>query len=130
MRFSHVLCTGLVLIFVITAGGQSKSTLTGRTFKNPDLGLTYTIPTSFVAEPDSKLMVDPTGRTRLLLVLWDNPRHTPLPRVALLYDTKVAHVSSEAHALRYLGSAPIGQDYKVSAIRKVQMGGASMWRMD
>jgi hypothetical protein len=128
--FIQSLCIGVTLILLGSAAAQSKNSVIGRSFKNDEIGLTYTLPESFVPQPENELPQDPKGREHFILVLWDNPRRTPVPRIAFVYDTKVAQVSPEDHALRYLHSAKAGEGYKVSEPRKMSMAGTTMWRMD
>jgi hypothetical protein len=112
--------------------GQIKDNLTGRTFRNENIGLTYTFPAAFVPEAENKLPQDPNNREHVLLALWDKPRHTPVPRVVLLYDTKINpdRYTLEQIAVRYLQSLKPGEGYKMSKPREVSIGGNTMWRMD
>jgi hypothetical protein len=129
MRALMGVCLSLTLV-ALSVEGQSKNSLIGRTFKNSDLGLTYSLPESLVPQPDIQLPRDSQGREEILLALWDETRQTPDPRITFLYDKKVAHMPPGQHALRYLHSAPAGPGYKLTEPRKVSMGGTTMWRMD
>jgi hypothetical protein len=124
----------VISILLGTATSQVKSSPTGRIFRNEMFGLTYTIPGNLAPSPESQLPQDPTGREKFVLALWDNPRRTPVPHVAFMYDTKVSGKlsgwSPEAIAEGYLGSLKPGEGYKMGKPRKVSMAGNTLWRMD
>jgi len=130
--FARPLRICLILAFLGTATGQVKTSLTGRTFKNDNIGLTYTFPEAFTPEPEDQLPQDPKGREHIILALWDKPRHTPIPRIVFLYDTKVepASFTLKEIAVRYLHSLRPGEGYKMSEPQKVSIAGNTMWRMD
>ncbi|HEY7405361.1 MAG TPA: hypothetical protein VIB39_17680 [Candidatus Angelobacter sp.] len=112
---------------------QAKSGINGRTYRNDNIGLTYAIPQGLAADPKMQIPQDPAGREFIILALWDNPRHTPIPRITFLYETKEAPagLSAEEIALRYLHSLERNRDgYKMSEPKKLLSAGFAMWRMD
>ena len=125
----------LVWFFVVlTAAGtaQMRSSLNGTTFRNENVGLTYTLPRGFAPDPKQQIPQDPHGREFIILALWDIPRRTPVPRVTFLYETREAPAwfTPDEAALRYLRSMKPGQDYKMSEPKKVSIAGNMMWRLD
>ena len=123
---------GLILVSLGTATGQIENSATGRTFRNDNIGMTYTIPEALAPEAESQLPRDPKGHEYIILALWDKARHTPVPRVVFLYETKEAPASltPEEIALRYLHSMKPLQGYKMTEPQRVSTAGTTMWRMD
>ena len=109
-----------------------KNTVTGRTLRTENEGLTYTFPEGLVAMPEDKLPRDPTGREIFLLALWDSPRKTPVPRIVVLWDLMVRSSGStpEIIATHTLKTLPLPKDAKASTIVKVESGKNAFWRMD
>ncbi len=136
MRSSARLFFDFVVIVILlgTGAAQIKSSITGHTFRNDNLGLTYSFPEMLVPSPTKGLPQDPKGREHIILALWDHPRRTPAPRVVFLYDTKArpSAWSAEAiagHYLRALALRP-GEGYKMGQPQKMSVAGKTMWRMD
>jgi hypothetical protein len=130
---ARMFCLLAVAALALTNTDQIKSTLNGTMFRNENIGLTYKIPEGFAPDPKQQIPQDPRGREFIILALWDHPRHTPIPRITFLYETKEAPASftSEQIALRYLHALERHREgYKMSDPRRVSMSGNTMWRMD
>jgi hypothetical protein len=131
MRFvSRLPLICLILASLGTVTGQKN--LTEPSFRNTDIGLTYTFPDRLIPQLKSTLPQDSTGREEILFALWDNPRRTPVPRVVFLYDKRVrpAGQTPDMIAGRYLRSFTPPTGAKVSQPKKISFADTAMWRMD
>jgi hypothetical protein len=131
MRFLRRLYFVSAVVLIAAATAQVKS-VTGRPFRNESIGLNYAIPSTLVPSSEDELPKDPTGRERVILALWDNPRRTPTPRVVFLYDTKArsSTLTLDQIGEDYLRSLKPGEGFKMEQPRKVLVAGNPMWRMD
>src|SRR5438128_4653165 len=86
LRDVFVIC--FVFILAALCRAQTKSPVSGHTFRNEDISLTWTFPETLVPEVPDRLPRDPSGRERILLALWDNAEKTPVPLIVFLWDTK------------------------------------------
>ncbi len=130
--FASALAICVILSSFGLAAEQIRSTLSGQTFVNENMGLTYTFPDKFIAQPLDQLPQDPRTPEYILLALWDKARRTPTPRVVFLYDIRRSrpNATPDHIATYYLHSLVPGKDYKVSEPRKLTLAGNTMWRMD
>jgi len=123
-----------VLVTIALAGAmaaQMRPSPAGQTYRNVDLGLTYTYTSTFAPQPENELPQS-SGTEKIILALWDKPRHTPVPRVVFLYDSKVqpARLTPDEIALKYLQTLRPQAGYKMSKPQKVTIGANALWRMD
>lgn len=121
----------LIVTLLGTVVAQTQPSATAQTYKNEDIGLTYTFPDKFVRMPDNELPKS-SGTERIILALWDKPRRTPIPRVVFLYDSKVqpAKLTPGEITLKYVQSLRPQAGYKLSKPQRVRMGPNTLWRMD
>jgi hypothetical protein len=128
----RIFCFYLIWALIGTTSGQTKTERHGPTFESKEIGLIYRFPEALEPAPADQLPQDPKGRERIILALWEKPRHAPVPRIVFLYDTKAAPASltAEEIAVRYLHSLKPGEGYKMSEPQKVSIAGNTMWRMD
>jgi len=120
-----------VFALVGSAAAQTKPSPAAQTYKNAGIGLTYTFPATLAPQPENELPQS-SGTEKIILALWDKPRHTPVPRVVFLYDSKVqpARFTPDEIALKYLQSLRPQAGYKMSNPQKVRIGANALWRMD
>jgi hypothetical protein len=97
-----VIC--FVFILVALSPAQTKSSLSEHTFRNEDVGLTWTFPETLVPEAPDQFPRDPASRERIVLALWDKAQKTPVPLIVFLWDTRSRPDtrSPSAWALQYL----------------------------
>lgn len=122
----------LFLLLLGNAAGQVKNSLEGRTFRNDEIGFTYTFPAGFTAWPEDKVPQDATGREHVLLALWNSARSTPVPRMVFLYDAlmRPSRLSMEEIAQDFLRSLKPPEGAKLSKPSRVSLANIPMWRMD
>ncbi len=133
MGFLRKLKGWFCVVLIAAGAAQMRSSLNGSTFRNEDIGLTYTLPQGLAPAPNQKVPQDPHGREFIILALWDTPRKTPIPRVTFLYDTKEApaKLTPEEVATRFLQAMSRNREgYKMSDPRRVSIADTTMWRMD
>ncbi len=63
----------LIVVLLGTTVAQIQPSAVGQTFRNADIGLTYTFPDTFLRMPDNELPKS-SGTDRIILALWDKPR--------------------------------------------------------
>jgi hypothetical protein len=86
---------------------QTKDGVNNDVFRSNSLGLTYTYPVTLNAKTEREIpSQDPTGREHIILALWSTPERAGVPRIALLYDSKVrpSELSRDDIAVRYLAA--------------------------
>jgi hypothetical protein len=122
----------VVMMLLGTGTAQVKGSAAAHTFRNDNLGLTYTFPEVLAPSPDEGLPRDPKGREYIILALWDQPRRTPVPRIVFLYDTKPrpSTWSSDTIAHHYLRTLTPGEGYKMGQPQRMSVAGKTTWRMD
>ena len=131
-----VIC--FVFILVALCPAQTKSSLSEHTFRNEDVGLTWTFPETLVPEAPDQLPRDPASRERIVLALWDKAQKTPVPLIVFLWDTRSRPDtrSPSAWALQYLAdlrhrqSLSPGEGVKMSAPTETKIGGRTAWKMN
>jgi hypothetical protein len=101
--------------------------ISGQTYTNKELGLSYTFPSSLTRDPSTNLPRDKNGR--LLLVLWKTPPDFQKPSVTILTDDPSAYPDHTAigylhrienTAKRYNPPAKIltsGREYDFSGLK-------------
>ena len=122
----------MIFVLAAVATAQIKSSVSGQTFRNENIGLTWTFPETFIAEAPDKLPRDPTGRDQFILALWNKHRKTPVPPVVFLWDTKItpSTLSPFVTAQRYLQSLKPGEGFKLSKPTELSISGFTALRMN
>jgi hypothetical protein len=131
-----VICFVFILVAVCPA--QTKSRLREHTFRNENVGLTWTFPETLVPEAPDRLPRDRASRERIIFALWDEAQKTPVPLIAFLWDTRSRPDtrSPSAWALQYLAdlkhrqSLSPGESVKMSDPTETKIGGRTAWKMN
>ena len=133
LRDVFVIC--FVFILAALCPAQTNRPESGHTFRNEDIGLTWSFPETLVPEALDQLPRDPSGRERILLALWDNEK-TPVTLIAFLTKTRPDTRSSSAWALQYLAdlrhrqSLSPGEGVKMSDPIETRIGSRTAWKMN
>jgi hypothetical protein len=137
LRKSFGVSLFVVLAFLVLLAGPAEDGVHGHVFRNNAIGMIYTIPENLFPKTESGIPpMDPTGREHVVLALWSTAERNGIPRMALLYDTKVrpAGLSPKEIAAGWIESLKKSMkgdpNVKMSEPKTISVGGSTAWRVD